>query len=282
MTKNSQIKKALEFLKLHTNGKILILPNIWDPIGARVLEAKGFPAAATSSAAISSSLGFRDGEHIKFTTHLEIIKRIVNSVNIPVTADIESGYSKGSSGLKHSVNQIIQTGVAGINIEDSFEKEGSLRHVDQQCERIAAIREVAENHGVPLLINARVDCFLSGSIKTNDQMLAETIERANRYIGSGADCVYPIGVLDKDTIMTLRKEIDAPINILGSHRTIPLKEMQDIGINRVTFGPFLFRSVMKKFVNIVEELGKLGSYDCFSKEYYLYDEAIVFLREDKE
>jgi len=282
MTKNSQIKKALEFLKLHTNGKMLILPNIWDPIGARVLEAKGFPAAATSSAAISSSLGFKDGEHIKFTTHLEILKRIVNSVDIPVTADIESGYSKGSSGLKHSANQIIQTGVAGINIEDSFEKEGTLRHVDQQCERISAIREVAEDHGVPLVINARVDCFLSGLIKTNEQMLADTIERANKYISAGADCVYPIGVLDKQTVVTLRKEITAPINILGSHRAIPLKEMQEIGINRVTFGPFLFRSLLKKFVNIIEELGNMGSYDCFSKEYFLYDETLAFLRGDKE
>ena len=282
MTKNSQIKKALEFLKLHTNGKMLILPNIWDPIGARVLEAKGFSAAATSSAAISSSLGFKDGEQIKFTTHLEILKRIANSVNIPVTADIESGYSKGSSGLKHAVNQIIQTGVAGINIEDSFEKEGSLRHVDQQCERISAIREVAEDNGLPLVINARVDCFLSGSNQPNEKILTETIERANRYIDSGADCVYPIGVLDRQTVVTLRKEIQAPINILGSHRAIPLKEMQEIGINRVTFGPFLFRSLLKKFVNIIEELGNLGSYDCFSKEYYLYDDASVFLREDKE
>jgi 2-methylisocitrate lyase-like PEP mutase family enzyme len=282
MIKKLQNQKAKEFLDLHNSGKLLVLPNIWNPIGARMLQLKGFSAAATSSAAISSSLGFKDGEHIKFHTQLDILKRIVDSVDIPVTADIESGYAKGSSGLKNSVNHVIQTGVVGINIEDSFEKEGSLRHVDQQCERISGIREVAEDNLVSLVINARVDCFLSKQSKPNTEMLNETIERANRYHEAGADCVYPIGVLDKDTILTLRKEIIAPINILGSRRSISLKEMQKIGINRVTFGPFLFRSVMKKFANIVDELGDFGSNDCFSEDTYSYDEALKYLRDEKE
>jgi len=80
----------------------------------------------------------------------------------------------------------------------------------------------------------------------------------------------------------LRKEISSPINILGFHRTIPLKTMQDIGINRVTFGPFLFRSALKKFVNIVKELGNLGNYESFSEDSYSYVEALQFLREEKE
>jgi 2-methylisocitrate lyase-like PEP mutase family enzyme len=282
MGNNSQQKKAEQFLALHKQDKLLVLPNIWNPITARILEAKGFPAAATASAAISSSLGYQDGEKIKLSTHLEIIKRIVESVDIPVTADIESGYASKIQELKHSTNQIIDTGVAGINIEDSKDGEGLIRNMNEQCERISTVREVAEERGLHLVINARIDCFLSKTDEPIKEVTEEVIKRAYAYIKSSADCVYPVGVLDLETIKSLRKAISSPINILGSHRTIPLKTMQEIGINRVTFGPFLFRSSLKKFVKVVEELGNLGSYECFSDDTFSFDEALQFLRDDKE
>jgi 2-methylisocitrate lyase-like PEP mutase family enzyme len=282
MEKNKQQKKAENFLALHNQDKLLVLPNIWNPIGARILEAKGFPAAATASAAISSSLGYMDGEKIKLSSHLYIIERIVKSVDIPVTADIESGYASDIKSLRNSINKVIDTGVAGINLEDSMEEEGSIRNIEEQCERISTVREVAEERGLHLVINARIDCFLSNMNKTKDEIIDEAVKRADAYIKAGADCVYPIGVLDLETITTLRKEIISPINILGSHRTIPLKTMRDIGINRVTFGPFLFRSALKKFVNIIEALGNLGSYESFSDDTYSYADAMQFLRDEKE
>ena len=282
MAKITQQKNAEKFLALHKQDKLLVLPNIWNPIGARILEAKGFPAAATASAAISSSLGYRDGEKIKLSTHLDIIERIVKSVDIPVTADIESGYSSDIKSLRDSINKVIDTGVAGINIEDSMEEEGSLRNTKEQCERIVTVRKVSEEREFHLVINARVDCFLSNAKTQNEQVIEDVVERASAYTKAGADCVYPIGVLDLETITTLRKEISSPINILGSHRTIPLKTMRDIGINRVTFGPFLFRSALKKFVNIVEELGNLGNYESFSDDSYSYVEALQFLSDEKE
>jgi len=282
MEKSKQQKKAENFLALHNQDKLLVLPNIWNPIGARILVAKGFPAAATASAAISSSLGYRDGEKIKLSTHLDIINGIVKSVDIPVTADIESGYASDIKSLRDSINRIIDTGVAGINIEDSMEEEGSLRNIEEQCERISTVRKVAEERGLHLVINARIDCFLSINEKPVTEVITQVIKRADEYLNAGADLVYPIGVLDLETITTLRKEINAPINILGSHRTIPLKTMQEIGINRVTFGPFLFRSALKKFVNIIEELGDLGSYESFSEDTYSFTEALQFLRDEME
>jgi len=279
---NPQKKKSENFFALHKRDKLLVLPNIWNPIGARVLEAKGFPAVATASAAISSSLGYMDGERIKLSTHLDIIERIVKSIDIPVTADIEGGYASDIKSLRDSINKVIDTGVAGINIEDSIEEEGSLRNIEGQCERIATVREVSEERGVHLVINARIDCFLSDTKKPKETVIDETVKRADAYIKAGADCVYPVGILDLETITTLRKEISSPINILGSHKTIPLKTMQDIGINRVTFGPFLFRSALKKFVNIIEDLGDLGNYESFSDDTYSYAEALQFLRDEKE
>ncbi len=266
MAKNTQQKKAENFLALHNQDKLLVLPNIWNPIGARILEAKGFPAAATASAAISSSLGYMDGEKIKFSTHLDIIERIAKSVDIPVTADIESGYASDIKNLRDSINKVIDTGVAGINIEDSVVEEGSLRNIDEQCERIKNVRDVSEERGLHLVINARIDCFLSDTKKSNEKVIEETVKRADAYSKAGADLVYPVGVLDLETITTLRKQISSPINILGSHKTISLKTMRDIGINRVTFGPFLFRAALKKFVNIIEVLGDLGNYESFSDD----------------
>ena len=282
MSSNKQHQKAKQFLALHKQEKLLVLPNIWNPITARILEAKGFPAAATASAAISSSLGYRDGEKIKLSTHLDIIERIVKSVNIPVSADIESGYASDIPELKKSISQIIETGVAGINIEDSKGKEGKIRDMKEQCERLRAVREISDKKRLHLVINARIDCFLSKMNKPVEEVAKEVIKRADAYIEAGADCVYPVGVLDLETIKTLRKLINSPINILGSHRTIPLKTMQKIGINRVTFGPFVFRSALKKFMNIIEELGKLGDYKSFSEDTFSFDDMLKFLREEKE
>ncbi len=282
MNNNTQRKKAEQFLALHKQEKLLVLPNIWNPIGARILEAKGFPAAATASAAISSSLGYMDGEKIKFSTHLDIIKRIVDSIKIPVTADIESGYASDPKDLRDSINKVIDTGAAGINIEDSVGEEGLIRNIEEQCMRIATVREVSEERGLHLVINARIDCFLSDINKSKERVIKEAVKRADAYYKGGADCVYLIGVLDLETIKALRKEISSPINILGSHRTVSLKTMQDIGINRVTFGPFVFRSALKKFVNIIDELGRLGSYESFSNDTFSFSEASEFLRKEKE
>ena len=279
MNKDEQKRKAEIFLSLHKSEKLLVLPNIWDPIGARILEVKGFPAAATASAAISSSLGYRDGEKIKFSTHLEIIERITEGVTIPVTADIESGYSTNLTGLRKNINRLIDTGAVGINIEDNKGTEGELRSLDEQCKRISAVRETAESRGLHLVINARTDRFLSKENNNKEELIVDTVKRANEYVKAGADCIYPIGILDINTIKTLRKEIKSPINILGSAKSVPLKTLEKIGINRVTFGPFIFRSCLKKFSDIVDELTVLGGYDSFSSNTFSFNEAAKFLRE---
>ena len=282
MNINLHKSKAELFLSLHNSNKILLLPNIWDPIGARILQAKGFPAVATASAAISASLGYKDGEKIKFTTHLEIIKRIAESVDVPVTADIESGYAFDISTLKENINLLLDTGAVGINLEDNVGKEGVLRNIDEQADRISAVREVAEKRGIHLVINARTDCFLGKSEKSKSELLNEAIRRSEKYLKAGADCFYPVGVLDLDTIKTLRKEIKHPINILGSAKSVPLKTLKEIGINRVSFGPFIFRSLLKKFSDIVDEISNLGSYDSFSKNSFSFDEVQKFLIQDNE
>ena len=157
----NQAEKAQTLLGLHNNGTLLILPNVWNPIGARMLQRKGYPAVATASAAIAESLGYGDGEQLKLDTMLEMVARIAHSVDVPVTADFEAGYSDTIEGLQENIMRLLNTGAVGINFEDSFDNSAHLRPIAEQVERIKAVREAAEQKGVHLVINARSDSFFA-------------------------------------------------------------------------------------------------------------------------
>jgi 2-methylisocitrate lyase-like PEP mutase family enzyme len=256
----SSREKAEVLLSLHTIGDLLLLPNVWNPIGARILAAKGYPAVATASAAVSASLGYQDGEKIKRSTLIDVIGRIARSVDIPVTADIETGYGESLSELEETAQQVIESGVVGVNIEDSLEQSGGLRTVEEQCERISTLRQIADRLGVHLVINARVDSFLSSSFTNGNRAIEEAEKRASAYTAAGADCIYPIGPGDEATVRMLRDRIESPINILASPTAAPLAVLREIGINRVSFGPFVFRSCLRHFVDIVEGLRANADY----------------------
>lgn len=248
--KATQIKKAQRLRDLHQADDLLLLANIWNPLTARIVAAKGFPAVATASAAIGPSLGYQDGEQIKRSTLLYMLERIAKSVEVPVTADYEAGYAASLSELDESLRELLDTGVVGINFEDS-KPDGSGRwSLAEMAERVATVRQVAESVGVPLVINARPDSFLWGG----EDAMEDAVERAAAYLAAGADCIYPIGPRDEATVTELRRRIDGPINILGDFSAETLKTLHRIGVNRVSLGPFVFRSTMHKFVNIVDHL----------------------------
>ena len=259
----SQKEKADTLLSLHKGGDLLVLPNVWNPIGARILVAKGYPAVATASAALSASLGYEDGEKIRKSTLIEFLERIARSVDVPVTADIETGYGESLAELEDTVRHVIDAGIVGINIEDGLSEGGSLRSVAQQCQRISTVRQIAARQNLHLVINARVDCFLSSSFPDKTKAIDETVARAKAYLEAGADCIYPIGPGDEKTVRVLRDRILAPLNILASATAAPLSILRSIGINRVSFGPFVFRACLKQFVDIVEDIGTKGDYACF-------------------
>lgn len=254
MNVRSQEDKANRLLDLHTSGELLLLPNVWNPIGARVLEAKGYPAVATASAALSASLGYQDGERIRRSTLVEFLRRIARSVEVPVTADIETGYGATLAEVRETTAQVLDAGVVGINLEDSIEEGGELRAIAGQCERISAIREFADQRGVHLVVNARVDCFLSSSFPDKAKAMEETVLRARAYSEAGADCIYPLGPGDAETVRVLRERIRSPINILATPSAAPISVMRGLGVNRLSFGPFVFRSCLGRFVDIAERL----------------------------
>lgn len=264
MNLRSQREKAGVLLSLHTNGKLLVLPNVWNPIGARILEKKGFPAVATASAAISASLGYQDGEKIKRATAIDLIGRIARSVDVPVTADIETGYAETLSELEATAQQVVESGAVGVNIEDGLEWGGGLRTIEDQCHRISAFRNFADRCGVRLVINARTDSFVSSSFASKEEAMEEAVARAKAFSEAGADCFYPIGPGDEATVRILRDRIQSPINILVQPTAAPLDVMRDIGVNRVSFGPYIFRSCARKFASIADILLTTGDYSCFA------------------
>jgi 2-methylisocitrate lyase-like PEP mutase family enzyme len=282
MNRKSQKKKAQTFLSLHTNEELLVLPNIWNPIGARILQAKGFPAVATASEAVSASLGYEDGEKIKRSTLMDILTRIARSVEIPVTADIEKGFGESISELEDTTLQVMDSGVVGINIEDSLEGGTALRPIGEQCERIAAVRDISGSQGVHLVINARVDSFFPGIFQKKEEQIEDAVLRAKAYSEAGADCIYPIGPGDLQTLRTLRSRIASPINILATPAAEPLTVLQEIGMNRVSFGPFIFRSCLQKFVDIADELHSFKSYGCFGREMLSGADTNAFLTQEFE
>ena len=166
MNLRSQREKADMLLSLHRNGNLLVLPNVWNPIGARILEKKGFPAVATASAAISASLGYQDGEKIKRATAIDLIGRIARSVAVPVTADIETGYAESLSELEVTAQQVVESGAVGVNIEDGLEWGGGLRTIEDQCQRISAFRKSADRCGGQV-ISGRLYCSPKALWKLN-------------------------------------------------------------------------------------------------------------------
>lgn len=273
--------KTQTLLDLHHQPRPLILPNIWNPIGARLLEAKGFPAVATASAAIAESLGYPDGEQLKWDTMLGIVARIVRSVNVPVSVDIESGYAEPLLELQEHIAQLLDTGAAGVNIEDSWNDGAKLRPIAEQAQRIEAIRNIAEKRNVHLVINTRADSFLADGFATTQDRIEDAARRAAAYLQAGADCIYPIGCTDKETLVILRQRISAPINVLFTAKTPHLKVLREIGINRISFGPYIFRALLAKMSAIFDEIQQ-GEGAAFMAHLWSGADVQPYLQPEKE
>jgi 2-methylisocitrate lyase-like PEP mutase family enzyme len=186
-------------------------------------------------------------------------------VQVPVTADIEAGYGDNVNEIIDSVKKIIATGIVGINIEDSIELSPQLIDEMEFCERILAIRQLSDSLGFHLVINARTDSFYTSSASPKVK-LAESIRRGNKYREAGADCIFVQPVWEKETIATLVKEIDAPINILsnpgiGGGVAPSVRELQDLGVARVSLGSGVMKATLALIKKIAEELSATGTYN---------------------
>jgi 2-methylisocitrate lyase-like PEP mutase family enzyme len=264
MVSTIQKEKADLFLKYHQDNDILVLLNSWDAGSSKLIEACGYKAIATTSMGIAASYGYPDCEVIQLSEMIQAITAVVNAVKVPVTVDIEAGYGNNVDEIIESVKKIIATGIVGINIEDSLELNPVLIDGMEFCERIAALRALSDSLGFHLVINARTDSFYTSSGSTREK-LSESIRRGNKYLEAGADCIFVQPVWEKETIRTLVKEINAPINILsnptiGAGVTPTVNELQDLGVARVSLGSGLMKATLALIRKVADELSAKGTY----------------------
>jgi 2-methylisocitrate lyase-like PEP mutase family enzyme len=265
MVSNIQKEKAELFLKYHHDKEILVLLNSWDIGSSKLIEASGYKAVATTSMGIAAALGYPDCEVITLSEMIGVISGIVKAVQVPVSVDIEAGYGNNTDEVIESVKKIIATGIVGINIEDSINLSPVLIDENEFCERISAIRALSDSLGFHLVINARTDSFYTSSGSLQEK-LSESIKRGNKYREAGADCIFVQPVSERETIKTLVKEINAPINILanptiGVGSPLSINELQDLGVARVSLGSSLMKATLALIKKVADELSEKGTYN---------------------
>lgn len=257
----TQRDKADLFRRLHAGPDILLLPNAWDVVSARLMEEAGFPAIATSSAGVAWALGYPDGERISRGEMLAVVRRIAASVQVPVTADVEAGYGGSPEAMTETARGVLAAGAVGLNLEDGTD-DGQLVDVTLQVERIRAAREASTAMGIPIVINARTDAF---DVKgwSPAQRLTAAVRRANGYRAAGADCLFVPHVSDGETIQRLAREIEGPLNVIAGPPAPPIPELARLGVRRASLGPRVVQATLGLIRRIAAELRDRGTYDAF-------------------
>lgn len=267
-----QAEKAEKLRKLHHGPRILALPNAWDVVSARILEEVGHPAIATSSAAVAFAHGYPDGQRISRGEMLDAVARIAQAVRVPVTADLESGYSKTPEEIADFTKAMVAAGAVGLNFEDvTGDDESSHVELGMQVRNICAIRETSAALGVAVVINARTDVYLM-SIGPEATRFERTVERLRAYRDAGADCLFAPGLCDREIIAKLVKALGAPLNILASQGCPSLDELEKMGVARVSAGSSAMRAAMGAFQRVAKDWLAHGSYDSLMQVTVPYNE----------
>ena len=241
--------RARTFLDLHTAPEILTLTNVWDVVSAQVVAGTpGVTALATASHSIAATFGYEDGENIPLELHLDMVGRITAAVDLPVSMDMEAGY--GDAG--ETTRRAIEKGVVGGNLEDQ------MKPLDDAVAAVEAVLRAGRDAGIDFVLNARTDAFLRAGDADRGEVLAEAIRRGRAYLEAGAPVVFVPGVV-------AREEVEALVEGLGRGRltlisvpgaSLPAREMQELGVARVSTGPFTQRVALTALQDAV--VGMVG------------------------
>jgi len=241
------------FFALHGRGTPFVLPNAWDPPSACVYERAGFPAVATSSAAMAWTLGYADGEAVDTAELFAAIARLVRAVGVPVSADLEAGFGATPAAVVHTFERALSTGVVGANLEDYDNAARDVLPIDDAVVRIRAVRARADALRVRFFVNARTDILLHG-LGPVETRVDRTIERLRAFAAAGADGVFAPGVSDAPTIERIARAVDAPLNVLVTAQTPSLAELARCGVARVTVGSSPMRRTLGVLATLAQQL----------------------------
>jgi 2-methylisocitrate lyase-like PEP mutase family enzyme len=269
------VEKRAAFRKLHAGG-CFVIPNPWDIGTTRYLQHLGFKALATTSAGFAFSRGLPDAA-VSRDDMLAHIAEIVAATDLPVNADFEGGYAQASEGVAESVRLCVETGVAGLSIEDSTgEKNEPLYDLDLAVARMKAARAAIDKAGGDVLLTGRAECFLVGRPD-----LDETVRRLKAYSTAGADCLYAPGIRTPEQIAAVVKAAaPKPVNVLMPGALgITVADLEALGVRRISVGGTLARVAWGAFIRATKEIASDGRFDAF-KEAAAHAEINGFFRDD--
>jgi 2-methylisocitrate lyase-like PEP mutase family enzyme len=243
---SEKVERARELWRLHEAPELLQVVNVWDAVSARVVASlPETRAVATASHSIAASHGYEDGERIPLDLMLTAVGRIVDAVDQPVTADLEAGY--GDAG--ETIRRAIGLGVVGANLEDA------MRPFDEAVAAVRATIAAAEAEGVPFALNARTDVFLKASELSAAEKVSEAVRRGRAFLEEGAACVFVPGRLDESAIEQLVAGLgERKLSVIGSPGSVAPVKLQELGVARVSYGPWTQRVALTALQDTATEL----------------------------
>ncbi|MGV4925610.1 isocitrate lyase/phosphoenolpyruvate mutase family protein [Streptomyces sp. BHT-5-2] len=254
----TQAERVRLFRSLHNPARPLALANAWDVASARVIEAAGAPAIATTSAGVAWALGSPDGDALAREEALDLIARIAEAVAVPVTADIEGGYGQDATEVAATVVGVLEAGAVGVNIEDGTRPPAELR------DRLSAARAALAKAGGELFLNARIDTYLFG-LGDPANRLKDTLERARTYVEAGADGIFVPGVADAATIEALVADIPVPLNLMAGPGAPDVAALGGLGAARVSLGSGVAQAAYAAARRAAQELYGTGGYESLAE-----------------
>lgn len=227
----------MNFRNLHQQDKPLLLCNVWDVASVKAAEQSGFAAVGTSSAAIASLLGYPDGEAMPFAQLQYIIQRMLANTQLPLSVDLEAGYSRNPQVIANHILQLAEEGIQGINLEDSIvEGQRTLLPAEVFAEIIETVKDQLNKQGVELFLNIRTDTFLLG----HPDPVAETKRRIQCYENAGADGIFVPCMVQATAIKAIVASTTLPINVMGMPDLPDFAVLQELGVKRISMGNFPF------------------------------------------
>ena len=251
-------EKSRRLRELVLAPEILVMPGAYDVLSALLFEQLGFKAIQGTSGGIAASLGYADGEVMSREQFIEISGSFAAAVSVPFNADGERGYGN-EEGVRETVRALVARGVAGMNLEDGAAKgHGGLVEVSEQLRKIKAVIDTKRELDSEFFLNARVDAF---HVFTDDpkKALDEAIGRGNAYAEAGADCIFYLFLHDAGTIGRIAKEVKAPISILAGAQSPSVRELQDLGVARVSYGSSFLKAAIGAVRRLALELQGNGT-----------------------
>jgi 2-methylisocitrate lyase-like PEP mutase family enzyme len=251
-------EKSRKLRELVLAPEILVMPGAYDVLSAILFEQMGFKAIQGTSGGIAMALGYPDGEVMSRDLFVEVSGNFAGAVSVPFNADGERGYGD-EAGVRDTVRALVARGVAGMNLEDGAAKgKGGLVEIAEQLRKIKAVMETKRELGSEFFLNARVDAF---HVMPDDpkRALHEAIHRGNAYAEAGGDCIFYLSLHSAETIGQVAKEVQAPISILAGPQSPSVKELQDLGVARVSYGSGFLKAAITGTKRLAEEILAKGT-----------------------